>query len=361
MADTGVARIDKLFAGDDTQRIALGDSEKEAVGMIQDLLSGHGRKMPGVREADWGTFGPKTRAAVLAFRKSVDLPAAKKSDGIVDAATLQALVREPASTPRASRAYLTLALDISYDTWARMVSLVALVEGQGKFAAFNANNDLAGLTLGIIQWAQKPGRLAELLKKFRGEQPDRMNEIFAGKANVDGMITHAQLFTFDPKHPKRCVVCGGVDHDTGESANKKQYDFIRAPWAARFKAATRELPLQIAQVHLAMEAFKDSYTKYVKPNATLVKTDRGVGFLLDVCNQRGSDGFVAFHKAIMAAAAPPTTESDYLDRMTEKRVAQLTAQYKKSPEIQKREVAAVRARSAFFRTSPLLFDSPFTP
>lgn len=65
-------------------------------------------------------------------------------------------------------------------------------EGGGKFTAFNANTDRAGLSFGLILWAQRPGRLNELLRAFRDKAPEAfVNSLGGGDAALaDNLIRH---------------------------------------------------------------------------------------------------------------------------------------------------------------------------
>ncbi|MGC1373620.1 MAG: peptidoglycan-binding domain-containing protein [Candidatus Sulfotelmatobacter sp.] len=176
-----ISRIDDLNAGAPTATaIAPGDTDRQSVQVVQSLLSGQGaRGLPNLLSADYGVFGPVTSTAVQNFRSHNGLPAGNQ----VDARTLQTLVQTPALTPIVSRGYLTLVLDFNYCGLARILSVVAHMEGAGKFGALNLNTDKAGLSFGLIQWAQKPGRLAEILNAFFSASAAGLVRIFgAGDA-----------------------------------------------------------------------------------------------------------------------------------------------------------------------------------
>ena len=70
MALSGITRIDDLFNSVAcTNPIVQGDPDRKTVGVIQDLLAGHGAMgMPGPRNTSYGSFGPATRKALLDFR-----------------------------------------------------------------------------------------------------------------------------------------------------------------------------------------------------------------------------------------------------------------------------------------------------
>ena len=65
----GLDRIDQLLAGGSGRAIGVGEADAEAVGVVQDLLIGHGfRKLPGLLGRGRGRFGPQTVAAVTRFQ-----------------------------------------------------------------------------------------------------------------------------------------------------------------------------------------------------------------------------------------------------------------------------------------------------
>jgi peptidoglycan hydrolase-like protein with peptidoglycan-binding domain len=155
MATTGIARIDALWLDPAEPAFTRDNEDVEGTGAVQDLLIGHGARLPGILETNHGKYGPKTEAAVRAFQDEHGLPLT----GSVDQATLKALALQPAMGPVAANAYVTLALDLAWTGFTRLVGLTAQFEAAGKFTARNRNTDRAGLSFGIIQWAQKPGRL----------------------------------------------------------------------------------------------------------------------------------------------------------------------------------------------------------
>jgi len=155
----GIPRIDALYSTASAPPIRPGD-DPAAIGALQDLLSGHGfQGLPGMTSPSYGTFGPATTAALHDFRQAHNL---EQQDG-VEPDTLTKLVSEPASDPRISQVYLTLVLGISFTPLHKLICLTAQMEGIGRFGALNLNTDGAGLSFGILQWAQRPGGLAELL------------------------------------------------------------------------------------------------------------------------------------------------------------------------------------------------------
>ncbi len=334
MAASGVQRIDDLLDGR-TPPIGQGDSDADAIGVVQDLLVGQGFKLPGILGRGHGSFGEKTAAAVQAFQSRNGLPPSAQ----VDAATLSALVTVPATSPLACRGYLTLVLDLLFSGLTRLMSYTCLFEGAGRFDALNRNTDHQGVSFGLIQWAQKPGRLTELLRAFRAAEPELFAEIFGdGDAAVsDGVIAHT------------ATAHGGVDPKTGATVNPK-FDLLEAVWVERFKAAARRREFQSVQVALAVKAFRASLAR-LQEYAPQVVSERGVAFMLDVANQHGDGGA---HAIFTAVAAPALSESELLARVATESVARVTAQYGVGPEAE-----STASRRVAFRTTALLSDGPF--
>ena len=346
MMQSGVKRIDDLLAGTGAA-IAAGEADAAAVGLVQDLLRGQGyRRMPSVLDASRGTFGKGTTKAVVAFRKATNLP-----DGDdVDQATLVKLVQRPATEPIASPGYITLVLGINFTGLIKLVSLVSAVEGGGKFASLCKNTDTAGLSVGIIQWAQKPGALHELLGKFvdgstiaaaADKQPDLTKQIFGGAALFAGLQTLTGLAK------------GGVKAD-GTFTNAA-FDLIHDPWVGRFKAASLRPELQIIQVNAAVDRFKSSVDK-IKASMPKVTSERGTAFIVDLANQFGDGGAKSIYTAVEAAA---TGEADLLAKARDESSARLSSIFTakgKSEATIKKIVAAGVARRQFFIDTPLLSD-----
>lgn len=148
MALCGISRIDDLNSGTASATpIGPGDSDRDSVGLVQQMPAGLGQSgMPNLLSPDYGIFGPKTTAAVQDFRAAQGLPAGDE----FDTQCMQTLVRADPAEPVASRGYMTLVLDFPYSGPAKILSVVAQMEGAGKFGALNLNTDKAGLSFGLI-------------------------------------------------------------------------------------------------------------------------------------------------------------------------------------------------------------------
>ena len=330
MALCGVNRIDDMLGGS-TQALPLatGDNDVAAVGVVQDFLACQGQRgMPGPLSGAWGRYGSQTTQAVGEFQRDCGLPAS----GQVYLSTLRALVERPAPAATATRGYLALVLDIEYQGITRLMSLTSQFEGAGRFGAVNLNSDRAGLSFGLIQWAQKPGRLNELLRSFSDSAPEDFVRILGGgdAGLARGLIAH----TAKPR--------GGTD-SLGVTTNP-QFDLVVEPWLARFRAAARERRLQKVQVQTAAADFASSLAR-LRVYAPELTTEREIAFMLDLANQHGDAG---------ARSIRDTAGSKLIDMAaeSEKRVA---AQFGADSN----ELASTRTRRNAFRTSALLSDARF--
>jgi hypothetical protein len=329
MAMSGLPRIDGLFDGAViVQPVVPGDPDKESVGAIQDLLRGHGQQsMPTVAAADYGIFGPKTTTAVEAFRSANGLD---DSDA-VDVAMMRALIQVPATKPIASRSYVTMRLDFDWDGLTKIVILTSILEGQGGFGAMNLNSDKAGLSYGIIQWAQKPGRLHEILQAFSAADTDAFTTIFGGgdAALASGLLTQ----TAKPN--------GGVD-SFGETTDDK-FDLTNDSWTARFQAAALSTNFQQVQVRTALIAFRASLNK-LNSYAPEFTSERSVAFGLDLANQFGDGGA----KSIYAATAEDgQSVADHISAMADESVKRIASEFQ----------GGTRRRRDLFLNTPLLSDT----
>jgi peptidoglycan hydrolase-like protein with peptidoglycan-binding domain len=336
MATSGISRIDALWTDPAAPPLAPGDADAAAVGALQDLLIAQGAKLPGILDTAHGKYGPATTEALKQFQSAHGTAAT----GALNHDMLHSLVETPPVSPIASQTYLTLALDMPWTGFTRLVALTARFEAGGKFTARNRNTDRAGLSYGILQWAQKPGRLAGLLRAFQRAQPDKFVAIFGvgDSAIATGLIAHVGK-------PN-----GGVN-DLGQTTDPN-FDLIDDAWNARFMDAGRDPGFQRVQIQQAVNAYTDSLA-IVRSAAPLAQSERALAFLLDVANQHGDGGMRSICKAVIV---PDMTETAFLEAAQNESVRRLTAQFgAKSDETQ----STVERRETF-RTTPLLSDRPFS-
>jgi hypothetical protein len=334
MTPSGITQIDGLLAGDPSP-LGPANSGLETVGLLQDLLIGHGfTRLPGVFGTARGRFGPETAAAITSFQTREGLAVT----GTVDVATLQRLIATPSQNPICSQGYLTLVLDVLISGLTRVMTATTQFESGGRFASINANTDHAGLSYGIIQWAQKPGRLHDLLVALETAAPAVFVASLGG-GDIDvsnGLIAHTASRN------------GGVT-DSGDTTDPN-FDLVHEPWKSRFADAGLRPEFQRVQVDAALAAFTQSFAKLqsVVPG---IRSERAVGFLLDVANQHGDNGL---RSILQRVNAPALSESDLLVAVEQESIARVRAQFGDNSN----ELRSTQSRRDAFRTSPALADDP---
>jgi hypothetical protein len=327
---SGIERIDTMLAGGAGLTIGPGDAA-DAVGAIQDLLAGLGvSSMPVITSSDYGQFGPRTGAAVTAFRQRAGL----SGGTTVDEDTLQKLIAEPPIAPHASQIYMTLLLHFSWNAYGRILRLVAMMESAGKFGALNLNTDRAGLSFGVLQWAQRPGGLAEILHAMQAADSEKFANVFGAGDNK--LATGLMQSVNGPS--------GGVDAKTGIAVNPS-FNLVAEPWVTRFRQAAAILEFQQTQVQLAMSSFQKAAAT-LQRFAPLLQSERSVGFMLDVTNQFGQGGA---HRLYTTTYRDGMSEMDALNAIAQESIAELPAP----------EQTGVRSRRDFFLHTPYLSDQPF--
>jgi peptidoglycan hydrolase-like protein with peptidoglycan-binding domain len=330
LVSTGIQKIDNLWANPAEPPIGPGNPDRDAVTCVQELLLCQGERL---NSAD-GQFGPQTGAAVSAFQGQHG----KDPDGQVDHDTLHLLAEQPSPKPFTARGYLALVLDQSWTGFPRLVGLTARFEGAGRFGALNRNTDRAGLSFGIIQWAQKPGRLNEILRALELAQQALFVEIFGnGDASVStGLLAHtAKPF-------------GGVNK-LGQTTDPK-YDLVNDSWTARFAKAALDRAWQKTQFTEATAAFRKSCAA-IRAFAPVARSERAFAFLIDAANQHGDTGLKNICSVSVKA---DMDEAAMMAAVEAESVRRVTAQFDQgSPEAD-----STRTRRDFFRTSPLLSNDP---
>jgi hypothetical protein len=353
MADSGITRIDNLLKNPAEPPIDFRD-DMETIGAIQDLLRGHGATgLPTLVSAAYGqpefedkehtkrkSFTKRTLTAIHKFQKDHNL----KVEDTISRKMLDTLILVPATTPLATRVYITLVLDQPANPALKILSLVAIVEGGGKFAAVAKNPDKAGLSLGIIQWAQKPGRLFELLDAWNQADPAEMQRLFGGAANVQAILDHAKA--------------GAKELDANGASTNAKVNLLSADNVLRFKAALQNPKFQTAQVSTAAAAFLEA-AKSLSKVAKKIKTERGFAFLLDLANQHGPGGAKSIYTAAVKDAM---TEKEALEAMAQESVARIRKKFPpKAGEKESVFERGGRERREFYLHTNLLQDTPPPP
>ena len=332
MALCGIPRIDDLNSGAATAvPIGPGDADKDSVGLVQQMLAGLGQPgLPNLLSRDYGILGPRTTAAIQNFRTQQGLPPGNQ----IDVQCMRSLVQAVPTEPVISRGYMTLVLNFPYSGLAKILSVVAQMEGAGKFSAMNLNHDKAGMSFGLIQWAQKPGRLTEILQAFSNSSPaDFVNIFGAGDANLaTQLIAHTRM-------PN-----GGIDPATGLTTDAA-FDLVNEPWVSRFRQAALFKPFQQTQVRTALGDFSASQ-KRIQQFAPQLTSERAMGFTIDLANQFGDTGAQHIFEKV---AEPGMTVEDILQAMADESVARIQDPFK----------AGTQARRQHFITTTFLTDAPF--
>jgi len=329
--------LDRLWTDDTAPSIA--PTDRESVAAVQALLLGHGfNTMPTVLSRDCGVYGPQTIAAVQSFQSDQDLGAT----GTIDRVTLRALAKVPAKTPVVSSAYAAFVLEISATGLLRPATITMMLEGGGRFAAANWNTDRAGLSFGLIQWAQRPGRLHELLAAFQLADAGRFVRILGGgdSQQAQGLLLHTGSMN------------GGVDRVTGQTRDTR-YDLIAEPWRSRFLEAGRDPIFQRVQIATALAAFTVS-AKNIRQNMPLVVSERALAFMLDVANQFGDAGARSLVSTVMNTLKAGATEADFLSAVGGETVARIARQFGSASK----EVRSTSNRREIMRTTPWLSETP---
>jgi hypothetical protein len=252
------------------------------------------------------------------------------------------LIGVPAKDPRATRAYFSFVLGIPFKGIHRVLAFTAQMEGAGRLAALNLNTDFAGLSFGLIQWAQRPGRLLDIVSAFRDADRETFERIFGdGDVGItDRLISHLRK------------PFGGVEEKTGITTDP-QFNLIASPWTERFREAALQANYQKMQVNKAREAFETSLARLRQyDTAELVKSERAVAFMLDVANQFGDGkpqipaprpdrGLAGIYRKVIRQGM---TEQDLLQAIADATVAAMAPRFQ----------TGVRARRSLFLTTPLL-------
>ena len=146
--------------------------------------------------------------------------------------------------------------------WSRkVIRRVALHEG--SYTALNRNTDGAGLSVGILQWAQQPGQLGVLLRAMYASHPEAFAQAF-GKGH-SALLAHTEAGYLGPL----------------EGAH-----LWHEPWVSRFRKALSNPRFQAVQDVLAA---KGEHFRGALAAARIlgVQTERSIALLFDTAVQQG--------------------------------------------------------------------------
>jgi hypothetical protein len=324
------------------------DPDRDAVRLLHELLRCHGflDSVPGPKGNKYGTFGPNTSKAIIKLKMDYnsDLPKTPLViNAIVDHPTIIMMINwtEHMSAPSAVRLYLQLVLKRKYTIWDKMVFLISTHEESSSTGGFSAQSsrsqswdekkrgdkkgDRAGLSFGIMQFThqtydkdtgiQAQGRLYKLVNACRLADKNTFDKVFKiptpVPADLDGFLEHL-------KDPAKHLTAFGFDKISS-------YDLYSPFWSHCFKNLGLIEQFQQVQVNQAVDGLKLSYRLMKVTNggyAPLLKTERGIGFWLDITNQIGDLGAKKLYNSIVMTLTMelrrPPTETEIMDHQIKK-------------------------------------------
>lgn len=349
MANCGIPRIDNLIANTSGARpLVMDDPDLEAVSVLRDLLICAGEKLKRIRQEEQPKFDARMAAALRRFHRRERLPFDEKAPA-AGPLTFQRLIVAKTFCERVmGRASVTLLLDIApFTTQLKILTLTSAWESDCSFSKLNLNQDGAGLSFGIIQWAQSAGRLWEPLKAFKQENSRLFSQIFGVDAQFNflkdlggGVWTRRGLAEILPSPPWT-----KKDRQMWEGVPKGSTpDLTMPPWSARFVRAGHATAFQRVQVWLSLKAYQKAFTALV-PNMPKITTERGVAFLLDYANQYGIRTVLRFYQLAVNDLGASAKEEDIRKNMAER-----PKEPGRSRDLKRRE---------FFLHTPLLSDDRY--
>jgi hypothetical protein len=416
MPPTGIERIDGLIAGT-SGPIGPDEPDQFAIGAIQDLLhcwypsiepiKEYLPKGKGLREAAplffrgsqkgqgvYGEYTDRTVGLVRGFQRKWNTrenpPWTLRTDGTVDRLTLQSMLLFPARlSPFVTPGYFLFAKEKNLTHLLKALVLIASQECACKFETTNRNQDLAGLSLGIIHWAQKPGRLADPIKYFYQQEPDELAKLFgdepgAKHENIKKVIAHlekgkAALYSDDDPPPKERKEGDSIDRDL-EFARP---DPGKTNWYQCFQNMLKSRLFQQLMFDFALATIRRMYDENSPDYPTgfpkiqgegllqwggeKIKSEKGVIFTLDLINQHGGKPKVWYAK--ITKDKPDISEQELLETFKDHAkkfwIKKKPPEDKKKPEqkqVEKQNSESdERRRNFILNTWFTDWDKPFVP
>lgn len=182
--------------------------------------------------------------------------------------------------------------NLAGDGWKKLV-LEKVSAKEGAYTSLNLNRDNAGLSVGIIQWAQAPGQLGVLLKAQQQAHPQAFAEYFGGPQLSAELL---RATTASSQAARLQPVGGRV--------------LWHSSWAARFRKANADPRFQAVQVRLATSG--EHWQGAVRASKIWGKASvRSMLVLYDRSVQQGP-GFVVKHAQKVASELGPDASLDQL-------------------------------------------------
>lgn len=270
-------------------------SKGQYVAAVQRQLQSLGYSMGAID----GIYGGQTEKAVQTFQREHGI----EVDGIIGPQTQEALFggkvvgKTINLKPQPTRQYINQVLfggQEVYDELDGVVSAVSAGEGS-RFDALNLNVDGAGLSFGILQWAQNPGSLYRLLSAM--EKADRKKFVEILGEGSEQVAT--ELLSKTRGGGKRLPLWNQV-------------------WAARFKKAGQDPELQRVQRQVArqdmLDRLRDGYHRYpenFKKDGKIAQ--KALVMMADVGNQAGPGGLR--QALVYAGQAGLSDEEKFIGRL----------------------------------------------
>jgi hypothetical protein len=203
----------------------------------------------------------------------------------------------PAPAPSTTPSGLWPALELRE----KALATTAKFESAGRYDSINPNRDGAGLSYGLINWAQKPGSLGELLAYLDSHDHARFVDLFGGGSGEQAALLLA------------ATKGGGVNTING-------VNLWSDPWLSRFKAAGADPVFKAAQHELAVNG------KYMRGaidacNRIHVYTDRALALAFDRCVQQGEGAVGKVARSLQASTLDDSSESERLRKFRDAVVA----------------------------------------
>ena len=178
------------------------------------------------------------------------------------------------------------------DGWQKLI-LEKVSAKEGAYTSLNLNRDNAGLSVGIIQWAQAPGQLGVLLKAQQQAHPEAFAEYFGG-AQLSAELLRV---TNASSQSGRLQPVGGRV-------------LWHSSWAERFRKANADPRFQALQVKLATSG--EHWQGAVRASKVWGKASvRSMLVLYDRSVQQGP-AFVVKHAQKVASELGPDASLDQL-------------------------------------------------